>query len=525
MPSIAVYEDVGHAGVEEVPSSSSSLNAQRSSLHQQDSKWFIHPTHYSLLDELEIYPRVYIGGQYEAKDPEWFAHHQISHVLNVSSLQNTFQKKTLYYHNAELNSTREETTSQAMADSENVNPNIIIMKDEIPKTVKSKEDTLKNSLQQPPLGKPMNVTYLKINVDDSTDVKIARHFDKAITFVRKALEENSQNRVLIHCKEGKSRSVTMMLAFGMTYFHLTLLEAFRHFENKTNNRSRINLGFQLQLMNYEKELLEEKGVENPKNSLDFLNSYQMSTCRKVPSTNVVNISTSSSIVVDGTSTAMASILKATTTTTLERPALKPISLANGSTPQAPSITISSTTSSSKNVKKPIVDLGAIIQTQEEPEYISPIKAVRKLNPSSLSTTMTTTTTPLRSTSSTPSIQKTHRGSTAVQKTPKNKLPPTPLAIASELQEGKNMGLIGDDYASLEFKFDDDDQQDVEISDALDERVFMTTPLKKRKSEETATTTTKKNEAIRQDQGAVTSSSTSAISISEIPQFDSFDFTF
>lgn len=191
---LKVFEDFHEEQEHEDPPLSTSTRTLKQSIqqcesqHNTDPKWFIHPTHYSLLDELEIYPRVYIGGQYEAKDSEWFARHRISHVLNVSSLQNTFQKKTLYYREEEEEAISPKTSS---FDVENIHPNI----KEDPKTLE-KTTTLKQSLH--PLGKPMTITYLKINVDDSTDVKIARHFDKAISFVRKTLEENSQNRVLIH---------------------------------------------------------------------------------------------------------------------------------------------------------------------------------------------------------------------------------------------------------------------------------------------------------------------------------------
>ncbi|KAF0975973.1 hypothetical protein FDP41_005300 [Naegleria fowleri] len=457
---LKVFEDFHEEQEHEDPPLSTSTRTLKQSIqqcesqHNTDPKWFIHPTHYSLLDELEIYPRVYIGGQYEAKDSEWFARHRISHVLNVSSLQNTFQKKTLYYREEEEEAISPKTSS---FDVENIHPNI----KEDPKTLE-KTTTLKQSLH--PLGKPMTITYLKINVDDSTDVKIARHFDKAISFVRKTLEENSQNRVLIHCKEGKSRSVTMMLAFGMNYFNLSLLEAFRHFENKTNNRSRINLGFQLQLMNYEKELLEEKGIENPRNSLDFLNSYQMSTCRRVSQVTPETGTATTNIHSTSVSSSPSKLKTTTWTKTSDRQALRPIALENGRhLPSSPS---------------------SLTVQQQETEFRSPIKAIRKVNPSSLSSTMSTLTTTSSPLLATPSLPKSHHSTTL--KTPKNKLPPTPLAIATKLQEGNATTLIGDDYHSLEFKFDEEEdskEQDVEISDAMEERVFMTTPAKKRKSDQ------------------------------------------
>ena len=165
IPKIHIFED------EEVSVLS------RDTLQSNDSKWYIRPEHvHDQLAELEIYPRVFLGSQWEAKDASWFARHNITHVLNVSSIQNTFQKKpyeVIQDHHHDLK------------DTENVNPNIMA-------------DTGKNKQQEKKKTKLVTVTYLKVNVDDSTDVKISKHFEKATDFIYKALQESPNNHVLVH---------------------------------------------------------------------------------------------------------------------------------------------------------------------------------------------------------------------------------------------------------------------------------------------------------------------------------------
>ena len=154
----------------------------RKQLSQSDPKWFIKPSNYSHLAELEIYPRVFLGSQWEAKDPDWFQTHRISHVLNVSTLQNTFHKKPLYYSNLSTNSS---------SDPENTNPNIMMMNSMSSSHSVNKNTTLSGKQQ-------VHVNYLKINVDDSTDVNVRKYFEKVIDFVRDALEGSPTSNVLIH---------------------------------------------------------------------------------------------------------------------------------------------------------------------------------------------------------------------------------------------------------------------------------------------------------------------------------------
>lgn len=73
---------------------------------------------------------------------------------------------------------------------------------------------------------------------------------------------NNRKCVLVHCREGRSRSVTMIVAFAMKRLGWSLKSAYDHVSEMTHGRIRINDGFKRQLMEYERELF---GV----NSLNF----------------------------------------------------------------------------------------------------------------------------------------------------------------------------------------------------------------------------------------------------------------
>ena len=57
-------------------------------------------------------------------------------------------------------------------------------------------------------------------VHDSPEAELSTHFDACFAFMREALAAGGG--VLVHCFAGRSRSVTVLLAFLMRQQHLTL---------------------------------------------------------------------------------------------------------------------------------------------------------------------------------------------------------------------------------------------------------------------------------------------------------------
>ncbi|CAF1202758.1 unnamed protein product [Rotaria sordida] len=98
-----------------------------------------------------------------------------------------------------------------------------------------------------PLGKNMFDSYnvLWIKVDDMPYTKIRQYFDQTNEFLRAC--RNKNQRVLVHCQVGISRSSSIVLAYLLKYHHNNLREAYDHLVQ----RRRIalpNTGFFLQLI-------------------------------------------------------------------------------------------------------------------------------------------------------------------------------------------------------------------------------------------------------------------------------------
>jgi len=94
----------------------------------------------------------------------------------------------------------------------------------------------------------LSIEYLKISIEDLTNVKISDYIPSAIAFIKKGLEEGSG--ILVHCMCGVSRSVSLVLAYLVSEKEMSLKEAF----DLVRERRRIacpNVGFVRQLGEFE----------------------------------------------------------------------------------------------------------------------------------------------------------------------------------------------------------------------------------------------------------------------------------
>ena len=64
-----------------------------------------------------------------------------------------------------------------------------------------------------------------IDLEDTTDSSILKHFDDALEFIEKNLQDKN---VLVHCHMGISRSASLVLAFLMKNFDMSLDQAYNH---------------------------------------------------------------------------------------------------------------------------------------------------------------------------------------------------------------------------------------------------------------------------------------------------------
>ncbi|XP_024961015.1 dual specificity protein phosphatase 1-like isoform X2 [Cynara cardunculus var. scolymus] len=104
--------------------------------------------------------------------------------------------------------------------------------------------TAANSL---PPAYPNDFTYKIVDVSDREDVNIAQFFDECFSFINEA---KRMGGVLVHCFVGRSRSVTIVVAYLMKKHRMSLSKALNHVKSK-RSMAAPNHGFMLQLHNYE----------------------------------------------------------------------------------------------------------------------------------------------------------------------------------------------------------------------------------------------------------------------------------
>ena len=93
--------------------------------------------------------------------------------------------------------------------------------------------------------------YKQIAVEDKLDVDMMQHLSGAFQFIEEAKE--CGHRVLVHCHAGKSRSVTIVLAYLMKFYAHTLDSAVDYVERRKSDISP-NLSFMGQLLEFEGNL-------------------------------------------------------------------------------------------------------------------------------------------------------------------------------------------------------------------------------------------------------------------------------
>ncbi|CAG8491785.1 3992_t:CDS:2 [Rhizophagus irregularis] len=93
--------------------------------------------------------------------------------------------------------------------------------------------------------------YLKLNVKDSVEEDVEKFLNIAVDFIERAQEDKAP--VYVHCKAGRSRSVTAVLAYLIKSHQWTLRQAYDYV---TEHRSGIcpNIGFVTELMRIEESV-------------------------------------------------------------------------------------------------------------------------------------------------------------------------------------------------------------------------------------------------------------------------------
>jgi atypical dual specificity phosphatase len=103
---------------------------------------------------------------------------------------------------------------------------------------------------------------LHLSLADRTEVDILSHLDETTEFIRKALGENTENKVLVHCFQGISRSATVVCAYIIATEYKHASEAVE-FVQARRGIVCPNLGFRTQLATYAERFSEQRQAMIP----------------------------------------------------------------------------------------------------------------------------------------------------------------------------------------------------------------------------------------------------------------------
>lgn len=96
---------------------------------------------------------------------------------------------------------------------------------------------------------PENFKYMRIPIDDSIETRIDDYFEHAVSFISSQVDQGSTG-VLVHCREGRSRSAAILVAYAMLKLDKSLREAY-YVVCCARPEVNINDGFKHRLMELE----------------------------------------------------------------------------------------------------------------------------------------------------------------------------------------------------------------------------------------------------------------------------------
>lgn len=83
------------------------------------------------------------------------------------------------------------------------------------------------------------------------------YLDDSLNFIKEAEKNKTKGNILIHCQVGKSRSAAIVIAYLVKHKNYSLDDAFKYIK-KIRGKILPNIGFMMQLRDFEKELLKNK---------------------------------------------------------------------------------------------------------------------------------------------------------------------------------------------------------------------------------------------------------------------------
>ena len=95
----------------------------------------------------------------------------------------------------------------------------------------------------------IKLEYLRVPVQDCVDENISRFFESTCAFIRNV--KKMKGRLLVHCNKGRSRSVSLVIAYLMHDMKMTYDEAYA-FVSERREEAEPNSAFVQQLKEFER---------------------------------------------------------------------------------------------------------------------------------------------------------------------------------------------------------------------------------------------------------------------------------
>jgi protein-tyrosine phosphatase len=164
----------------------------------------------------EVFPGIYVGDEFAAKNVDLLKQMEVTHILNAA-----YSEKTSFLY---------------------VNTSQSFYKD-----------------------RKFECIFLGLSAVDCTTYKLAKYFQQASDFIDLALS-SSQGKILVHCRQGVSRSATFVIIFLMIKKKLTGREAVALVRTKRNIFP--NKGFLKEICDFENQLVKAKHYDTNVQMLD-----------------------------------------------------------------------------------------------------------------------------------------------------------------------------------------------------------------------------------------------------------------
>ncbi|PRP85383.1 hypothetical protein PROFUN_07091 [Planoprotostelium fungivorum] len=217
-----------------------------------------------------IVPGLYLGSRLAALNWEWVTQSNVGFILNVTAeTKNYFEKKVASEESKEDAEQKMDEETEVVAEKEVPEGAEIAQLDVVQQTeetepisteeaIISQEEAIITEEEAIINEEEADIHYHRISVSDSLDTELIDHFSSAHEFIKTSIA--SGGNVLVHCREGLSRSPTIVISYLMKHHAMDLATAHAHVLD-CNGNLRINQAFQRQLMEYDRQLYEKKSLD------------------------------------------------------------------------------------------------------------------------------------------------------------------------------------------------------------------------------------------------------------------------